>query len=86
MIKLRNNVTRKMLPFRLTNANNLPLCHRLKPNGNNLIVQKCELKAIEVTARLKKVWLRTGISELHHWKRRILVPPILRMLLEGWAS
>ena len=54
MIKLGNNVTRKMLPFRLTNANNLPLCHRLKPNGNNLIVQKCELKAIEVTARLKK--------------------------------
>ena len=35
-------------------ANNLPLCHRLKPNGNNLIVQKCDPKAVTVSARLTK--------------------------------
>ncbi len=35
-------------------ANNLPLCHRLKPNGKHLIVQRCETKNITVTAKETK--------------------------------
>ena len=35
-------------------ANNLPLCHRLKSSGKNLIVQRCEPKTIAVTARQTK--------------------------------
>lgn len=35
-------------------ANNLPVCHRLKPNGKNLIVQKCEQQNITVTAKQTK--------------------------------
>jgi hypothetical protein len=35
-------------------ANNLPLCHRLKPNGKHLIVQRCTTRNITVTARETK--------------------------------
>lgn len=35
-------------------ANNLPLCHRLKPNGKHLIVQKCITKNITITATQTK--------------------------------
>ena len=32
-------------------ANNLPLCHRLKPNGKHLIMQKCESREITIYAK-----------------------------------
>ena len=35
-------------------ANNLPLCHRLKPNGKHLIVQKCTAQNISVKAKETK--------------------------------
>ena len=33
-------------------ANNLPLCHRLKPSGPNMIVQKCTAHSVTVGAKL----------------------------------
>ena len=35
-------------------ANNLPMCHRLKPNGKHLIVQRCAAQNITVAARETK--------------------------------
>ena len=35
-------------------ANNLPLCHRLKPNGQHLIIQKCKPRNITVGAKQTK--------------------------------
>ena len=35
-------------------ANNLPLCHRLKPNGKHLIVQRCTPRNITVAAKETK--------------------------------
>jgi hypothetical protein len=48
-------------------VNNLPECHRIKPNGKNLIVQKCASLNISVSAKPTKCGTRE--QKLYHWIR-----------------